>query len=84
MMTLEELKTSPFAVGMKETERAIERNEARAVFIASDCDARIADPLKALCAEHDIPTVTDFTKKEIGRACGIKVKAAACAILVSR
>ncbi len=83
-MTLEELKTSPFAVGMKETERAIERNEARAVFLASDCDDRIADPLKALCAEHNIPMVTDFTKKESGRACGIKVKAAACAILISR
>lgn len=83
-MTLEDLKTSPFAVGMKETERAIERDEAKAVFIASDCDDRIADPLKELCAQHQVPTVTDFTKKEIGRACGIKVKAAACAILESR
>lgn len=37
-MTLEELKDSDFVVGMKETERAIEKREASAVFIASDCD----------------------------------------------
>ena len=44
-MTLDELKASAFVVGLKETERAIDRGEAGHVFIASDCDDRISLPL---------------------------------------
>lgn len=83
-MTLEDLKTAAFVVGMKETERAIEKAEASAVFIASDCDERISAPLAESCRLSDIPVIQDFTKKELGRACGIKVKAAAAAVLKSR
>lgn len=83
-MTLEELKTSSFVVGMKETERAIEKQEVSCVFIASDCDERISNPLTEICQASNIPVIQDYTKKEIGRACGIKVKAAAAAVLTSR
>ena len=37
-MTLDELKASAFVVGLKETERAIDRGEAGHVFIASEPD----------------------------------------------
>ncbi len=83
-MTLEDLKSATFVVGMKETERAIEKQEVSCVFIASDCDERISAPLKDICQASKIPVVQDYTKKEIGRACGIKVKAASAAILTSR
>ena len=83
-MTLEDLKSAAHVVGMKETERAIEKQEAACVFIASDCDERIARPLLEACQSSGIPVEQGFTKKEIGRACGIKVKAASAAILKSR
>lgn len=83
-MTLEELKKSSFVVGMKETERALEKGEAVYVFIASDCDDRISGPLKEACSARDIPFSAAYAKKEIGKACGIKVKAAACAVLGTR
>ena len=83
-MTLDELKASAFVVGLKETERAIDRGEAGHVFIASDCDDRISLPLRNVCAKAGISVTDDFTKKEIGRACGIKVKAASAAVLASR
>lgn len=83
-MTLEDLKSAAHVVGMKETERAIEKQEAVCVFIASDCDERIARPLLEACQSSGIPVEQEFTKKEIGRACGIKVKAASAAILKSR
>ncbi len=83
-MTLEELKSNPFVVGMKETERAIAKEEAAYVFIASDCDERIAGPLVEACQSSGIPVEQGFTKKQIGQACGIKVKAASAAILKSR
>ena len=73
-MTLEELKSAAFVVGMKETERAVEKQEAACVFIASDCDERISRPLMEACQSSGIPVEQGFTKKEIGRACGIKVK----------
>ena len=69
-MTLDELKASAF--------------EAGHVFIASDCDDRISLPLRNVCAKAGISVTDDFTKKEIGRACGIKVKAASAAVLASR
>lgn len=83
-MTLEDLKSTAHVIGMKETERAIEKQEAACVFIASDCDERIARPLLEACQSSGIPVEQGFTKKEIGRACGIKVKAASAAILKSR
>ena len=83
-MTLEDLKSTAHVVGMKETERAIEKQEAACVFIASDCDERIARPLLEACQSSGIPVEQGFTKKEIGRACGIKVKAASAALIKSR
>ncbi|HAT56483.1 MAG TPA: 50S ribosomal protein L7ae-like protein [Veillonellaceae bacterium] len=83
-MTLEEIKKSVFVVGMKETERALEKGTAAVVLIASDCDGKIADPLRERCAEAGIPVEQSFTKKELGKACGIKVKAAAAAVLKTR
>ena len=83
-MTLDELKSSRFVVGMKETERALEKQEAACVFIAADCDEKISALLKAACDAAHVPVTADFTKKELGRACGIKVKAAAAAVLISR
>ena len=53
-MTLDELKASAFVVGLKETERAIDRGEAGHVFIASDCDDRISLPLRNVCAKAGI------------------------------
>ena len=83
-MNLEDLKSSHVAVGIKETHRALERQKVSCVFIASDCDEFIAQPVRELCEMHQIPVISAFTKKEIGRACGIKVKAAACAVIEPR
>ena len=66
-MTLDELKASAFVVGLKETERAIDRGEAGHVFIASDCDDRISLPLRNVCAKAGISVTDDFTKKEIDK-----------------
>ena len=80
-VTLDELKSSRVAVGRKETERALEKGEALRVFLASDCDERISIPVLEACAKANVPVVRDFTRTELGRACGIKVKAACCALL---
>lgn len=80
-MSLEELSISDFVVGFKETERAIIAGKVKYVFVAKDCDERISLPLISLCKEKNISFNLDFTKKEIGRACKIKVKAATAAVI---
>ena len=80
-MKLDELKNSAVAVGFKETTRALEKGEAVHVFIASDADERISAPLKEACALKQIPITDSFSKKDLGKACGIKVKAAAACVL---
>ena len=70
------LKAASFKVGDKQN--------VKCVFIASDCDEFMTQSVRELCESRQIPVISAFTKKEIGRACGIKVKAAACAVIEPR
>ena len=68
-------------VGIKQTEKAVLRGQAETVFIAADADDRVTSKLQQLCQEQSIRLVTELTMQEIGRACGIQVKAGAAVIL---
>ena len=63
-MTLDELKESDFVVGLKETERAVEKQTAVHVFIASDCDERISTPLEKVCADAGLPQSIRLQQKK--------------------
>ena len=83
-MTLEALKqAAQRTVGVKQTEKAVKRQAAELVFIGSDADERVTGNLKELCQMNEVPCVVTESMMEIGRACGINVKAAAAAILKS-
>lgn len=81
-MTLEALKQAEqHTVGVKQTEKSVARQVAEVVYIANDADDRVTSKLSLLCQEHHVPVVTEGNMLELGRACGINVKAAAAAIL---
>ncbi len=83
-MTLEALKqAAQRTVGVKQTEKAVARQAAELVFIGSDADERVTGKLKELCQTNGVPVVATESMIEVGRACGINVKAAAAAILKS-
>lgn len=83
-MTLEALKQAEQrAVGVKQTQKAVARQAAEMVFIASDADERVTDKLLEMCQANSVPAITTESMLEIGRACSINVKAAAAAILKS-
>lgn len=83
-MTLEALKqAAQRTVGVKQTEKAVARQAAELVFIGSDADERVTGKLKELCQINGVPVVATESMIEVGRACGINVKAAAAAILKS-
>ena len=68
-------------VGVKQTRRAIQEGRAARVYLAAAADPMITEPLEALCREAGIPVERDKTLRELGRAVGIAVGAAAVAEL---
>lgn len=69
------------SVGTKQTKLALEKGEAEKVFIAGDADGKLVGPIVELCQELGIPLVSVDSMRELGKACGIQVGAAAAAII---
>ncbi|MBQ9764226.1 MAG: ribosomal L7Ae/L30e/S12e/Gadd45 family protein [Phascolarctobacterium sp.] len=83
-MTLDDLmQAEKRTVGVKQTEKAVTKELAAKVFVAKDADERVTEKLKELCEEKAVSLVQVETMHELGKACGIHVKAAAAAILKS-
>lgn len=81
-MNLEALKQAEHRiVGVKQTEKAVVKQVAQLVYVASDADERVTGKLLSLCEECNIPVNNKESMLEIGRACNINVKAAAAAVL---
>lgn len=68
-------------VGTKQTLKALEKKEAKTVYIAQDADAHVTEPLIKMCQEQNVPLVRIPTMSELGKACEIKVGCASAAIL---
>ncbi|MDK2785211.1 MAG: large subunit ribosomal protein [Bacillota bacterium] len=68
-------------VGTKQTLKAVEKGLARHVYVAKDAEAHIVAPLLELCTNRGIPYEYAESMRELGRACGIQVGAAAASII---
>lgn len=68
-------------VGVKQSRRAIREGRARRVYLASDADPAITEPIRAQCAAAGIPVESGQTMAQLGRACGIAVGASVAAVL---
>ncbi|MDR3288222.1 MAG: ribosomal L7Ae/L30e/S12e/Gadd45 family protein [Peptococcaceae bacterium] len=70
-------------IGLKQTQRALEREHERiqSVYIAVDAEAHVLRPVISLCQTHHIRIIRVPTMRELGQACGIEVGAATVAIL---
>jgi len=80
-MTPDSIAGRPHVTGIKQVTKAVQRDEVKQVFIASDADERIIRQLKTLCRERSVETDTRLTMDELGEACHIEVRSAAVAIL---
>jgi len=79
---LERLRTAEYrAVGTHQTAKAIQRGRAQVVFVAADADRRVVQGVIAAGREQGLELVEVGSMKELGRACGIAVGAAAAAVL---
>ena len=67
-------------VGAKQTLKALEKGEASLVFIARDAEEKVVHPILALCETNNIEPRYVDSMIQLGKMCGIKVKAAVAAI----
>ena len=67
-------------VGAKQTLKALEKGEALHVFIATDAEEKVTRPVLAICENNGIKPHYVETMHQLGKLCGIKVKAAVAAI----
>ncbi len=67
-------------IGINQTTKAIEHGLVEEVFLAKDADRRLIQRIALLCKEKGVPVNFVDSMKRLGKACGIQVGAAACAI----
>ncbi|OLN32422.1 L7Ae/L30e/S12e/Gadd45 family ribosomal protein [Desulfosporosinus metallidurans] len=68
-------------VGLKQTQRAMEKGLVRCVYMAKDAEAHVLRPILEWCNNHQVERIEVPTMKELGKACGIEVGTAVAAIL---
>ncbi len=67
-------------VGTKQTIKALENGEVKTLFIARDAEEKVTQPVLALCKTCNIEPLYVDSMLQLGKMCGIKVKAAVAAI----
>ncbi|MEN6390047.1 MAG: ribosomal L7Ae/L30e/S12e/Gadd45 family protein [Syntrophomonas sp.] len=80
-MPLTEIKDSPKLIGTKQVKKALNKGLVKKVFLASDAEPHIIQPIEQLCHHCGVQVVMVDSMKALGHACGIEVGSAAVAIL---
>lgn len=68
-----------YIIGAKQVKNAIKAEKASKVYVASDCDPEVSNPVVELAESYHLPLFFISTRKELGEMCGIDVKAACAA-----
>lgn len=69
-------------VGLKQTQRALEKGLVRLLFTANDAEPHVLRPVVEWCATHNVERIEVPSMKELGKACGIEVGTAVAATLL--
>jgi large subunit ribosomal protein L7A len=78
---LRELKDSRKVIGTKQVKKALARGEVKKVYVATDAEPFVIEPIIELCRQKQVEIGTAETMKSLGTACGIDVGSAAVALL---
>lgn len=78
---LENLSGENKVIGIKQTTKAINQDRVETLFIAEDAEKHLVQYLEQTAKEKDIEIVYACSMKDLGRACGIEVGAAAAATI---
>lgn len=80
-MPIREIKNGSKVIGSKQVKKAITKGLARKVYIASDAEPHIVEPIKELCQQNQVECEIVGSMEILGDVCGIDVGSAAVAIL---
>lgn len=80
-MTLNVLKNTAKVIGTKQVIKQITNEEVKKVYIASDAEPHVIEPIKELCRQKHIEIEMVESMEILGRAVGIEVGAATVALL---
>ena len=78
---LSELNMSNKVVGAKQTKRALTDGRVKKIFLASDADPRVTEPLARMAQERAVAVEEVPSMRELGAACGIAVGSAVAALV---
>ena len=81
---LEELQGVKKIVGAKQVIKALSEREVRVVYIATDADMFVTRPVFDACRAKDVRIIETPSMAALGEACGMRVKAAAVAVIRER
>jgi len=83
-VAVDELRNVPKVIGIKQTTKALQKNEAAVLYIAKDAENRVTEPLETLAKEKGVQIIKVPSMRELGKAFGIEVGAATAAILIQK
>lgn len=78
---LQGFKSKDIVVGTKQVKRAVSSGKAELVLLAKDTEGKVISELLEICREKDVKIKYVSTMVELGKTCGIDVKAASAALL---
>jgi len=78
---LSDLSNRGVVTGVKQVRRALATGRAKELYLASDADPDLVEPLAAQAREMGLAVHRDATMRDLGRSCGIAVGAAAAALV---
>jgi len=78
---LELLKNSKKTVGLKQSLKALNRDEVKTVIIAKDASEKIVKEVKEICEKKQKEVIYVDEMRQLGKACNIDVGASVVCIL---
>lgn len=78
---LEDLKSNNKVVGIKQSQKALEKDSVKIVFIAKDADEKVIRSIRELSQKNAVEMVYIESMKQLGKACCIEVGAAVACLL---
>ena len=78
---MENLKSTPKVVGMKQVLRGLKDGSLKSVYVANDADTFLYQRVVRAAEAANIPVTRVASKQELGKASGVEVAAATVGLL---
>ena len=79
--SLPDLTRFSVVVGAKQLKKALHNGRAQYVYLAENADPSVTEPIEDLCRQNHVQLYWVSSMKDLGKACGIDVGAAAAAVV---